>query len=483
MMRGLLAQVAEWHRNRRRFPRRTVQLKLTLLYGGLFLASGAGLLALTYLLVATGFPVSVRRETPFGGLSIGDTEPSLAQVKAQADAYQAAAMHDLLVKSGIALGIMTVISIGLGWLLAGRVLRPLRTITATAQRLSATSLHERLAMTGPDDELKELGDTFDSLLARLERSFDAQRQFVANASHELRTPLARQQTLIEVALADPRPTLDALQGACRRALAASQEQERLIDALLTLAHSQRGLEHRELVDVAAVTRAVVESRRADADRAALRVSTTLNPALALGDRPLVERLASNLVSNAIRHNGPDGWVDVRTGVQAGRAVLSVANSGVLIPPAEVGRLFQPFQRLGAARTGSRDSTGLGLSIVSAIVLAHDAQVWARALARGGLEVRVCFPPVASPLPGELRNPRRLVGGGDHRTGPQLLNPDGDRFPHPDRTDGLAVDGGDPGELRGDQEAGAADGDRAGGEREYPAGDDEVRRGTGDSAAR
>jgi signal transduction histidine kinase len=310
---------------------------------------------------------------------------------------------------------MAVISIGLGWLLAGRVLRPLRTITATARRLSATSLHERLAMTGPDDELKELGDTFDSLLARLERSFDAQRQFVANASHELRTPLARQQTLIEVALADPRPTMAALQAACRRALAASQEQERLIDALLTLAHSQRGLEHREIVDVAAVTREVVESRRADADRAALRVSTTLGPALALGDAQLVERLAANLVTNAIRHNGPDGWVDVRTGVQAGGAVLSVANSGVLIPPGEVGRLFQPFQRLGAARTGSRDSTGLGLSIVNAITAAHDAQVWARALAGGGLEVRVRFPPVASPLPGKLRDPRRFPEGDDHRT--------------------------------------------------------------------
>jgi signal transduction histidine kinase len=294
---------------------------------------------------------------------------------------------------------MTVLSIGLGWLLAGRVLHPLRTITATARRLSATSLHERLALTGPDDELKELGDTFDSLLARLERSFEAQRQFVANASHELRTPLARQQTLIEVALADPEPTIAALQTACRRALAASTQQDRLIDALLTLAHSQRGLEHREIVDIAGITNGVLESRRTDADRAGLRVSIALRPALALGDAQLVERLAANLVTNAIRHNVPGGWVEVNTGVQAGGAVLSVANSGPLIPAGEVGRLFQPFQRLGTARTARRDSTGLGLSIVSAIVLAHDAQVWARPLGSGGLEVRVHFPPAAWPLPG------------------------------------------------------------------------------------
>jgi signal transduction histidine kinase len=400
MMRGRLARVADWPGHRP--PRRTVRLKLTLLYGGLFLISGASLLALTYLLVATGFPLTVRRETPLGGVPFGIPEPSLAQVQAQGAAWRAGALHTLLTQSGIALAIMTVLSIGLGWLLAGRVLRPLRTITATARRLSATSLHERLAMTGPDDELKELGDTFDSLLARLERSFEAQRQFVANASHELRTPLARQQTLIEVALADPVPSITALQTACRRALAASEEQERLIDALLVLAHSQRGLEHPQIVDVASITRAVLESRRADADRAALRVSIALSPAVALGDAQLVERLAANLVANAIRHNVPGGWVEVHSGVQAGGAVLSVANSGVLIPAGEVGRLFQPFQRLGAARTGHRDSTGLGLSIVNAVVLAHDAQVWARALAGGGLEVRVRFPPVARPLPGQVQ---------------------------------------------------------------------------------
>jgi signal transduction histidine kinase len=403
MMAVLRTRLADWQRRRRRLPRRTVRLKLTLLYGGLFLASGASLLALTYLLVVTRFPVTVHRlttplgGTPLGGLaSPGVHEPSLAQMEQQANAYRGAALHAFLTQSEIALAIMTVISIGLGWLLAGRVLRPLRTITATARRLSATSLHERLAMAGPEDELKELGDTFDSLLARLERAFAAQRQFVANASHELRTPLARQRTLIEVALADPRPTTSALLTACRRVLAASEQQERLIDALLTLARSQRGLEHREPVDLAGLAEEVLGSRRADAERAGLRVSASLGEALVLGDQRLVEQMAANLVANAIRHNVPDGSLEVRTWTEAGGAMLSVANTGPVIPDSEVARLFQPFQRLGTERTGGRDSTGLGLSIVNAIVLAHDAQVRARALGGGGLEVQVRFPAVPRP---------------------------------------------------------------------------------------
>jgi signal transduction histidine kinase len=404
MMAAVRARLADWQRHRRRLPRRTVRLKLTLLYGGLFLASGASLLALTYLLVVTRFPVTVHRlttplgGTPLGGLaSPGVHEPSLAQMEQQANAYRDAALHAFLTQSEIALAIMTVISIGLGWLLAGRVLRPLRTITATARRLSATSLHERLAMAGPEDELKELGDTFDSLLARLERAFAAQRQFVANASHELRTPLARQRTLIEVALADPRPTTSALLTACRRVLAASDQQERLIDALLTLARSQRGLEHREPVDLAALAEEVLGSRRADAERAGLRVIASLGEALVLGDQRLVEQMAANLVTNAIRHNVPDGSLEVRTWTEADGAMLSVANTGPAIPNSEVARLFQPFQRLGTERTGSRDGTGLGLSIVNAIVLAHDAQVRARALGDGGLEVQVRFPAVPRPL--------------------------------------------------------------------------------------
>ena len=174
-----------------RLPRRTIRLRLTLLYGVLFLVSGAALLALTYLLVASNLPMQLRVSGSAQPLQLA---PSLFAVQAQAGQQRSVALEDLLVQSGIALAVMTVLSIGLGWLVAGRVLRPLRTITAAAQHTSASNLHERLALTGPDDELKELADTFDAFLARLEGAFDAQRQFVANASHELRTPLARQRT-------------------------------------------------------------------------------------------------------------------------------------------------------------------------------------------------------------------------------------------------------------------------------------------------
>ncbi|HEY8043044.1 MAG TPA: HAMP domain-containing sensor histidine kinase [Streptosporangiaceae bacterium] len=371
-----------------RLPRRTIRLRLTLLYGVLFLVSGAALLALTYLLVATNLPMQLRVS---GSAAPGQLPLSPFAVQAQAGQQRSVALEDLLVQSGIALAVMTVLSIGLGWVVAGRVLRPLRTITAAAQHTSASNLHERLAMTGPDDELKELADTFDAFLARLEGAFDAQRQFVANASHELRTPLARQRTLIEVALADPQRSTASLQAACGRALAASEQQEQLIDALLTLAHTQRGLRARVPIDVGAITRDVLEARRDDASRSGLTVRADLGAAPSAGDPRLAERLAANLVGNAIRHNTPGGWVSASTGLRAGRAVLTVANSGPAIPPAQVGRLFEPFQRLGEDRVGSEGGSGLGLSIVKAVAAAHDAWVHARALPGGGLEVGVHFP--------------------------------------------------------------------------------------------
>ncbi len=371
-----------------RLPRRTIRLRLTLLYGVLFLASGAALLGLTYLLVASNLPMQLRVS---GSAQPSQLPPSLFAVQSQAGQQRSLALEDLLVQSGIALAVMTVLSIGLGWVVAGRVLRPLRTITAAAQHTSASNLHERLAMTGPDDELKELADTFDAFLARLEGAFDAQRQFVANASHELRTPLARQRTLIEVALADPRRSTASLQAACGRALAASEQQERLIDALLTLAHTQRGLRARVPIDVGAITRDVLEARRDDAARSGLTVRADLGAAPSAGDPRLAERLAANLVGNAIRHNTPGGWISASSGIRAGRAVLTVANSGPVVPPAQVGRLFEPFQRLGEDRVGSEGGSGLGLSIVKAVAAAHDAWMHARALPGGGLEVQVHFP--------------------------------------------------------------------------------------------
>ena len=239
--------------------------------------------------------------------------------------------------------------------------------------------------------LKELGDTFDGLLARLEAAFGAQRQFVANASHELRTPLARQRTLIEVALADPLPSIAGLQDVCKRVLATGEQQERLIEALLTLARSQRGLDRREPVDLAAITGEVVLTRRPEARSHGLTVATRLAPAPALGDARLAERLVANLVDNAVRHNVAHGAVEVTTATRDGHAVLSVSNTGPVTVREEVSRLFQPFQRGGTDRTGSRGGLGLGLSIVGAIAAAHGAWLRANELPGGGLGIQVGFP--------------------------------------------------------------------------------------------
>jgi len=405
-------------------PRRTVRLRLTLVYGALFLVLGAALLAITYLLVSKSLPAgpitagrsaaapsagappgaAVLFHSRTGGchLSAPPTAPP-SQLQAQAlrclSEQRATELRQLLTESGIALAIMAVVSIGLGWLVAGRMLGKLRTITAAARSVSASSLHARLAMAGPEDELKELGDTFDGLLARLEAAFGAQRQFVANASHELRTPLARQRTLIEVALADPEPSIASMRDVCQRLLVTGEEQERLIEALLTLARSQRGLDRREPVDLAAIADRVLRARWPEAESRGLTVTASLQAAPALGDAPLTERLVTNLVDNAVRHNVPGGAVDVATGTWAGRAILSVFSGGPPIPPDQVGRLFQPFQRgVPRDRTGGRNGLGLGLSIVTAIAEAHGAWLQAHALPDGGLGVRVGFPLAAPAAP-------------------------------------------------------------------------------------
>ena len=407
-----------------RLPRRTVRLRLTLLYGALFLLSGTVLLVITYVLVAHRFPTiataggaHVRQSSgnvAFSGLGTvcnagqlptvppGNITQCVEQARSAVAKQQAADMNQLLTQSGVALAIMSVFSIALGWLVAGRVLRPLRTITATARRMSANNLNQRLALAGPDDELKELSDTFDGLLARLEAAFAAQRQFVANASHELRTPLARQRTVMEVALADPERTVGSLSQACSQALAADEQQERLIEALLTLARSQRGLDRREPVELAAVIAGVLRTRLPEAGRRGITVSTGLGLGLALGDARLAERLVANLVDNALRHNVPGGWVRIKSGSRPGYAFLAIANSGPVIAGDEVGRLFEPFQRLAVGRV-SRDGLGLGLSIVRAIAAAHHAQLRARPVPAGGLDIQLRFPvqPAGVPAPPAL----------------------------------------------------------------------------------
>jgi signal transduction histidine kinase len=444
-------------------PRRTVRLRLTLVYGALFLVLGTALLAITYLLVSKSLPagptISRTAGTAPSGIAPSGTAPSgtavffrsktggchlstspalsPGQLQAQAQRclseQRAAELSQLLTESGIALAIMTVVSIGLGWLVAGRMLGKLRTITAAARSVSASSLHARLAMAGPDDELKELGDTFDGLLARLEAAFGAQRQFVTNASHELRTPLARQRTLIEVALADPEPSIASLRDVCQRLLVTGEEQERLIEALLTLARSQRGLDRREPVDLAAIADEVLRARWPEAESRGLTVTASLQPAPALGDAPLTERLVTNLVENAVRHNVPRGAVEVGTGTWAGRAILSVFSTGPPIPPGQVDRLFQPFQR-GAPqdRTGSRNGLGLGLSIVAAIAEAHGAWLRAHALPGGGLGIRVGFPLVVPAPPPRCPDPAQalpVVPPPVHQAPPAQAPPSQGTTPH------------------------------------------------------
>jgi len=406
-------------------PRRTVRLRLTLLYGALFLMAGAALLGITYVSVANqtkGSMLAVQGQVRDGGpggtvkttIRVGTDLPPAAGLPRGAKANVAYAqriagqtraqqLRSLLAWSGIALGIMAFVSIGLGWLMAGRALRPLRTMTATTRHISEENLHERLAMTGPNDELKELGDTIDGLLGRLQLAFEAQRRFVANASHELRTPLTLERAMIEVALADPHADADSLRAVCERVLAAGAEQERVIEALLTLARSQRGIEERQPFDLAAVVEAALADLGPEPP-----VEATLEVAATTGDQRLVERLVVNLLDNAVRHNVPGGWVRVRTGVEGERATLRVENSGPVIAPDDVPGLLEPFRRAAPARSTHGDGLGLGLSIAAAIATAHDSTLEVRARPEGGLDVEVGLPYAGtSSLTSRARTPASL----------------------------------------------------------------------------
>jgi signal transduction histidine kinase len=359
----------------------------------------------------------IQHQLAQGQHQLADAVHTLAQVAPAQAAQRASDSHQLLVNSGIALAIVAVLALLAGWLLAGRMLRPIRTITRTARRISSTSLHERLALDGPEDELKELGDTLDDLFGRLEAAFEAQRHFVANASHELRTPLTVERTLLQVALDNPDTTIAAWRSTANEVLASSDEQASLIEALLALASSESGLSGLEPIDLGAIVTAGLVNLQPEIDRLQIHIVDATTPATVSGDPVLVERLVGNLLTNAVRHNVVNGRIEVATGMQEGTAVLSVTNTGPLIPPAEVERLFEPFQRLDSRRAHYNDGHGLGLSIVRAIATAHRATITSDPMPEGGISVIVNFPQMAN-----AQRPARSTQGDRDRTGVEIATP-------------------------------------------------------------
>jgi signal transduction histidine kinase len=303
-------------------------------------------------------------------------------------------MHELEVWSLLGLGVLTLLSAGLGWLMAGRVLRPVREITGAARLASEEHLGERINLTGPEDELKELADTFDAMLDRLDLAFAAQRQFVANASHELRTPLTSMRTAIDVVLAKPSRTTAQLEATAEKVRRSLERAEHIVDALLTLAVSNQGAEQRDVVDLAIAAEDALDALAEQARAAGVTVESELRWAEVTGNRVLLERLVANLVENSVVHNVEAGWVRVRTGVEGDRAVLEVANSGPVVPADVLPHLFEPFRR-GQGRTAS-SGVGLGLSIVQSVADAHGATVSASPGAEGGLTVTVTLTRRAEP---------------------------------------------------------------------------------------
>jgi signal transduction histidine kinase len=375
-------------RNPWRLPRRTLRAQLALLYAAVF-----GLACVAVAAVAVIFKPNflVRSScSPAPGTPAGR---DLCGQQGGGLSFLGTVSHDASQNlAGLAMvAAVAIAALGVGWLIAGRVLRPLRTITSTARDISAGNLHQRLAVDGPDDEFRQLGETLDGLFGRLEASFDAQRHFVANASHELRTPLTAEKAVLQVALADPAASAASLRSACEKALQWNDQQERLIDSLLTLASSEREIERWEPFDLADSAGTVILACHQEAERRDIRIDAALTAAPVTGDPALAESLIANLVGNAIRHNLDGGRVEISTGIADGRAVLTVSNTGPLVPAGELNRLFQPFQRLGAQRLRQSGGHGLGLAIVRAIAGVHGAALTADPRPGGGLDVSVSFP--------------------------------------------------------------------------------------------
>jgi signal transduction histidine kinase len=386
-------------------PRWSIRFRLTAIYASLLLITGGLLLTIGYQLVANTFQAPDRHNVTGMIKAIAAAQHLTVSGLFSRDAHlRADHLHQLLTEYIAVLAGLSLLSVALGWLTSTRALRPLRRITTTTKTISARNLNERLGLTGPDDELKELGDTIDQLLARLERSFQSQQRFVANASHELRTPLALEQALLEAALTDPHPTPTTWRTTCERALAASKHQTKLLGALLVLARTEQGLDRNEPIDLAAIADRVIDAHQADAERQQIKITAQLDPAPITGDPRLIERLIENLTDNALRYNQHRGSVQVTTTTDDGRAVISIINTGPEVPGSEISRLLQPFQRGGTERTNHGGGLGLGLSIVQAITAAHNAQLDIRPRERGGLAIDVRFARgIATDRPGEDRS--------------------------------------------------------------------------------
>jgi signal transduction histidine kinase len=420
---------------RKLWPQR-VRARLTLTYALLFLAGGSVLLGLTYGLVAatlrtnsnlstkgvlsrTDFiklcknskvavakpPHKTKTSLPAPTPSASSSKPVvpngkiarlceqayLAGINEAQASQRDRALNSLLLYSLVGLGLATVASGGVGWVVSGRVLKPVSAITQTARRASERHLGDRIALSGPDDELKELADTFDDMLARLDQAFASQRRFVADASHELRTPLAVMRTAIDVTLAKPGRTAAQLEATAVRVRDAIDRAERMIDALLTLAVSDRAeLSASEPFDLATAAEDAVDTAAADIARLELRLDSDLEPAETTGDPHLLERMIGNLVANAVRHNSPGGEITLASGMADGQAFFRVTNSGPLVPDDVIPSLFEPFTRM-ERRTGSGAGAGLGLAIARSVAIAHGTTVQARSRAGGGLDILVTMP--------------------------------------------------------------------------------------------
>jgi signal transduction histidine kinase len=388
------------------WPRR-VRARLALLYALLFLLAGSSLLALTYALLASRLPkpppvakqdlavnpqlVALCKEGKLGGPQVLEKckRAFAAGAREGSQSQRDQTLTTLLDASLIGLGLATIASAGLGWVVSGRVLRPVRSITETARRASELQLGQRLALTGPDDELKELADTFDLMLERLDAAFASQKRFVANAAHELRTPLTAMRTAIEVTLSKPTRSPEQLESMANRVKRSIAQAEATVEALLTLATSEVGPVAQEAVDLATAAEDALDAAGPAITERRLTIEAALDPARTMGDRVLVERMIANLVENAVRHNYPGGWIGLRTSNEADAAVFEIANTGPSVPEEQIPTLFEPFAR-AHQRIRSSDGVGLGLSIANAIATAHGATITAHGRADGGLQVSVAM---------------------------------------------------------------------------------------------